>query len=420
MQNKSRLNKVYLLSLGCPRNLWDSEKIAYSLKRKGFILSPSLEDADMAILNTCCFIKEAKEESLDYIETFLDLKKKGSLKKVLIMGCLVRRYRHELIRCFPQIDALLDIYFPFGRVHYRSQFLFRRFYSYLKLAEGCSNLCSYCAIPLIRGSLRSRRLGEIIQEAEFLDKKGIKELILVAQDTTSWGKDLSKEMDLSYLIKRILKKTKIPWIRILYTHPLHIRDSLLELIKREERICKYLDLPFQHVNDRILKLMRRGISKAKIINLIERIREKIPSLFLRTTFIVGFPGEREEEFQELLSFIKKYPFERLGCFIYSPEEKTPASNFKNQIHPKTKERRYRVLMETQRIISSEIQRSLEGKILNILIEERKDSYYIGRSQYDAPDIDGLVYLKGKRRVLGKIVEAKITNSFEYDLEGEII
>ncbi len=416
---KNKKVKVGILSLGCARNLYDSEKFIYRIKRKGFKITP-IQKSDIAILNTCGFIKEAKEESIQAILELIDLKKRKKIKKIILMGCFVKRYGKKLLKYFPQVDALYDIYTPFS-VPKERYFLEDTFYAFLKISEGCSNRCSYCAIPLMRGEYKSRDLKSIVEEAKYLESVGKKELILVSQDTAMWGRDLKEKLDLTYLLKTLLKETKkIRWIRLLYLHPLHVTDSLLDLMRKEERICKYLDIPLQHVNDRILRLMRRNMTKKDIENLIDKIREKVPGIFLRTTFIVGFPSETDSDFGELLEFIKEKKFERVGCFIYSKEEGTLASDFYTQIPHKVKEKRYKILMEIQRDISYRINEGLLNKELEVLIEEKNGSVYIGRSQFSAPLVDGLVFVKGDNIKLGEFYKVKVTQAYEYDLEAEVV
>ncbi|MCM8757910.1 MAG: MiaB/RimO family radical SAM methylthiotransferase [Candidatus Omnitrophica bacterium] len=409
--------KIGVLSLGCPRNLVDTEMILSRLYSKGYSIT-DIDKADIAILNTCAFIKEAKEESIEAILDFISLKKESKIKKLIVYGCLVERYKEKLITLLKDVDAFV------GRISLNHQpkriVLTPSHYAYVKINEGCINNCSFCIIPKIKLPLVSRTPESIIEEIRFLEKKGVKEINLVGQDTTLYGKDLFDSTSLVFLLKKILKETKsIPWIRLLYLYPNRITDELLQIIRKEERICKYIDLPLQHVNNRILKLMNRNITKDKITELIDKIRNTIPTVFIRTTFLVGFPTETDAEFEELLNFIKEFKFERLGTFIYSREEGTVAYNFKPQIHFRKKQTRFNIIMETQKAISEEINRSLLGRTLDVIIDEESDSFYLARTQYDAPEVDGLVFVKKKYPLeKGKLLKVKITDTLEYDLVGD--
>jgi len=414
-----------LISLGCFRNTYDSEVLTYRISQSGYDFLPFQTSSnkqrkkicDLLIINTCGFIDKSKEESLEVIGEAIELKKKNKVKKILVFGCLVNRYGNELKKFFPQIDA-----WNFTE-KFTSNFKKRVFSSsysgFLKICEGCSNKCSFCAIPLIKGNLHSRPLSEILKEVRYLEKKNIKELNIIGQDITSWGKDLGKKENLSFLLKIILKKSKkIDWIRLIYTHPKHFTDSLIELIAENERICKFIDLPIQHINDRILKAMNRRITKKDIVRLIEKIRKKIPNCAIRTSVIVGFPQETEKEFKELLRFIADVKFERLGAFIYSREENTKAYAFSGQVHPSTKKRRFSQIMNLQKNVSTNMGKSLIGKNLKVLIEKKENNLFVGRTQYDAPEVDGLVFVKKDDLNIGDFYDAKIVDSHEYDLIGQ--
>ena len=343
-----------IMSLGCFRNTYDSEIIINRLHRQGYISPPypqlpvgkrsKIEYCDLLVINTCGFIDKAKEESLELIRQAIEAKAKKRIKKIVVFGCLVKRYKKELEKFFPQIDqwqSVIDFNCPFPRQRRLSPF----YLDFLKICEGCSNRCSFCAIPGIKGNLCSKPLEEVLKEAKYLDKKGIKELNIIGQDITSWGKDFKKEQDLTTLLEQILKETKnIRWIRLIYTHPRHLSNSLIELIAQEQRICKYIDLPIQHISDRILRLMNRHTIKKQIINLIRKIRRKIPGCAIRTSVITGFPTETEKEFRELLGFLRDIEFERLGAFVYSREEGTSAYNLSPQVHHSTKKRRFTEVM----------------------------------------------------------------------------
>ncbi|RKY44154.1 MAG: 30S ribosomal protein S12 methylthiotransferase RimO [Candidatus Omnitrophota bacterium] len=407
--------KVGLISLGCPRNKVDSEKILFRLKNKGFkITSP--QASQILIINTCAFIEPAKVESIETIKEALDLKRKGKLSKVIVWGCLVKRYKTLLAKYLKDIDALIGVINWENPQRILSE---PTHLSYLKIAEGCSNLCSYCAIPLIRGTLKSRKPETILEEVRFLDKKGVKELNIVAQDITSWGKDLYKRRDLVWLLEKILTETKnIAWLRLLYTHPKFLTKRLVKLIATEEKICNYLDLPIQHINNRILKLMNRQITKQEIEEKINYLRREIPDIALRTTLIAGFPTEKEEEFLELIEFIKKYKFWHLGAFLYSKEENTKAYKLR-ELPRKLKKKRLRTIMETQQKISYQINKSLVGKIFDVIIDESGIKFSVGRAYFQAYDIDTEIIIP-QRLKRGKFYKVKIIQSYEYDLLGKAL
>jgi len=416
---KTKDKTFSIITLGCFRNTYDSEIIAKGFLNDGFKYIEFKDRVDLLIINTCGFIEDAKKESIEVIREAIDLKKAKRIKKILVYGCLVQRYKKELENYFKDIDNWSGV-LDFNLKFLRRKKLTPKGIEFIKIQEGCINRCSYCAIPVIKGTLKSKPKDEIIKEVKFLDKESTKELNIIGQDITSWGMDLDNTLRFSSLLKDILKVIKnIRWIRLLYTHPRHIDDNLIDLIANEERICKYIDLPIQHINDRILKLMNRNITKKEIISLIERLRKKIKDLAIRTTLIVGFPTETKREFDELVDFVKEIEFERLGAFIYSREEKTKAYNLKPQISKKEKQNRFDIIMSIQREISEKLNKRFIGKELDVFIQEKEDSVYIGRSQYDAYDIDGVVYLKNSNDIikLGDFYKAKIIDSFEYDLLG---
>lgn len=407
----------HLISLGCFRNTYDSQVLAKELSQQGYVWQEDINNIDLVIVNTCGFIEQAKKESIEEIRKIINLKKRGKIKRIFVFGCLVKRYRKELEKAFPQVDIWQEVK-SFSDLALEQKNLGLPFISFLKICEGCLNNCSYCAIPKIKGSLRSKSREEIIKEAKLLKESGIKELNIIGQDITSWGKDFKNKESLADLLKDILKTVKdIPWIRLLYLHPRHITDDLLDIIASQERICKYIDLPLQHINNRILRLMNRNITKEEIIELIEKIRNKIPQAVIKTSFIVGFPTEKEEEFKELLDFVESVKFPRLGAFIYSQEEGTSAYNLKPQIHVSTKKRRLKQLMSLQQDIAFKVNQGFVGKRIPVLVEAKEKDYFIGRSQYDAYEVDGVVFLKKDHLKIGKIYLAKIVDSYGYDLVG---
>lgn len=409
--------KIGVLSLGCPRNLVDSESILSRLNLKGYSIV-DMEEADIGLINTCAFIDDAKTESIDAILDLIDLKKQGRLKKIIVYGCLVQRYKYALRKELSEIDAWV------GRIslnHAKHTFsLTPKQYAYLKICEGCINNCSYCIIPKIKGRFTSMDMDSVLKRVEELNGNKISELNIIGQDITGYGMDLYGKARLVELLKRIIKVAKnIQRLRLLYLYPSRVTDELLELVRQEQKICKYIDLPIQHINDRILRLMHRQTSKKDILSLIDKIRKEIPDAAIRTSLIVGFPTERDEEFKELVEFIQDIRFERLGVFIYSREEGTPAYRLKGQIPEKIKQERLDTIMSLQQRISQEINREFLGKIMDVLIDEKEQDHYLGRSQHDAPEVDGIVYVKSKRTLKpGDFIKVKIIDTLEYDLVGE--
>ena len=456
---------VGFISLGCSKNLIDTEITIGKFKEHNYNIVNDEEKADILIINTCGFIDSAKEEAINTILEMAEYKEKRC-KYLIVMGCLVQRYGEELKKLLPEVDLFikLDEYdilwdkiedlIKRGIVEKfrtkkttkiseikpmpmftKEEFLGRTIstgenYAYLKIGEGCSNKCTYCAIPYIRGPFVSRKKEDIIEEANELAKKGIKELIIIAQDTTKYGIDLYGKTCLSELLEEISKIEGIKWIRFLYSYPEGITDELIEEVSKNPKIVKYFDIPIQHISDTVLKRMNRKTSKKEIINLISKIREKIPGVVLRTSLIVGFPGETKKDFEELLEFVKWAKFDKLGVFKYSKEEGTPAEKLPEQIHGNTKTSRYNKIMKEQQKVSKEILEKKIGKTYEILVENISfdEKYYIGRTSIDAPDIDGLVYIeneknlnkKEEKEILGKFVKCKIVDVNSYDLIGKII
>lgn len=412
-------NKVGILSLGCPRNLVDSENILGRLSFKGYKIV-DMNKADIGIINTCAFIEDAKKESIEAILDLVNLKKQGRLKKIIVYGCLAQRYKEELSKDIPEVDAFV------GKIslnhELKSFSITPRHYAYLKICEGCINNCSYCIIPKIKGKFNSLEMKALLKKTEMYNKKGISELNIIGQDITGYGKDIYGGFELSRLIEEISKKAaKIDWIRLLYLNPKRIDSELLNVIKNDPKVCKYIDVPFQHINNRILKLMNRSITEKEIYSLIEKIRKTIPSVALRTSLIVGFPSETDKEFKELYAFVKEMQFERLGVFSYSREEGTPAYDFKAQVTKKTKEDRFNAIMLLQQQVSRENNLRFLGSIMDVLIEEKEAGSYLGRSQYDAPEVDGMVYVNSKKTLKpGDFARVRITDTLEYDLVGELI
>ncbi|MCX5700881.1 MAG: MiaB/RimO family radical SAM methylthiotransferase [Candidatus Omnitrophica bacterium] len=411
--------RIGVLSLGCPRNLVDSEVLLNRLNLKGYDIV-DIDKADVVLVNTCAFIDDAKKESIDAILDLAALKKEGKLKKIIVYGCLAQRYKDKLSKELPEIDAFV------GRIALDKTperfAITSKHYAYLKICEGCLNLCSYCIIPKIKGKFSSLSADAILNKTAEFNKNRISELNIIGQDISGYGFDLGDKEGLKGLLSKIVKKAdNIHWIRLLYLNPSRISDDLLKLIRDESKICKYIDLPIQHINERILKLMNRNTSKKEIINTINRVRKIIPQVALRTAVIAGFPSETDSEFKELLNFIKQTEFERLGAFSYSREEGTVAYSLKNQLSEKTKRERLDLIMSTQQEVSTQVNSRLLGKVLEVLIDEEDNGKYLGRSEYDAPEVDGSIFInKPKKKIkVGDFVKAKIVDTLEYDLVGEV-
>ncbi len=427
--------KVFLLSLGCPKNLVDSENLLRKLGEKGISYTTAPGESDILVVNTCGFIEEAKRESVEEILRIAGEKKKGKGKKLLVYGCLAKRFGRELRDEIPEIDELWGVGEEDEIIRYcesavgprtvceagpsLTRQLMDKPYAYLKIAEGCDRGCSYCAIPGIRGAFKSRDEGEIVEEAEDLLRAGVKELILVAQDITSYGKDAGGR-GLSGLVRKVASLKGDFWIRLLYLYPTSIDDNLLETIAGEKKVCKYIDMPLQHSEGRILKLMGRGGSRAYFEKLIQRVRSIIPDVAIRTTFIVGFPQESEEENEKLVSFVRRMKFDRLGAFTYSREEDTRAFSLKGQVPKRTRQQRYERLMEAQSTISLSKNMALVGKTFRALVDEVDEGVAIARLYSQAPEIDGVVFIGDEGTKKGSFVKVKITEAFDYDLKGEIV
>ena len=425
-------NKISVITLGCSKNTVDSERLMNQLKLNHIELTKNLEEADALIINTCGFIEAAKEESINTILEAVELKKEGKLKKVVVMGCLSERYAKELRNEIPEVDSF------FGTEAYES--VLREFggnlkyeligerllttpkhFAYLKISEGCDHPCSFCAIPLMRGKHKSRQMEDLIKEAQFLSAQGVKELILIGQDTTDYGKDLYGKRNISELVNKLSLIDGIEWIRIMYAYPSHFPEDLIETISSNPKVCKYIDLPLQHISDNVLKSMRRGITKKRTIELIGKLRNKIPDLTLRTTFIVGYPEETEKDFEELCNFVQDIKFERFGVFTYSMEENTASYKLGDPIPSEIKEERKAILMEIQKEISLNKNKEMIGKELKVIIDEKENKFYVARTERDAPEVDGEVYIqKSKNHIqIGKFYSAEIYDCNEYDLFGKL-
>ena len=437
---------ILFISLGCDKNLSDSEEMLGLLTERGHNIVNSEEEADAIVINTCCFIHDAKEESVETILEMAEYKKAGSLKALIVTGCMAQRYKEEIIQEIPEVDAVLgttsyvDIVKALDEVLKGKSFQeFRDInelpavsasrvlttgghFGYLKIAEGCDKHCTYCIIPSLRGRFRSSPEERLIQQAEYMASQGVKELILVAQETTVYGTDIYGKKTLHLLLKKLCGIKGIRWIRVLYCYPEEIYDELIQVMKEEKKICHYLDLPIQHASDRILKRMGRRTSKEQLVEIIGKLRREIPDIILRTTLITGFPGETEEDHQELMEFVDEMEFDRLGVFTYSAEEGTPAASMDGQIPEELKEARRDELMELQQEISLEKGNERIGQELLVMIEGKVsgESAYIGRTYGDAPNVDGYLFVQtGELLMTGDFAKVRVTGAMEYDLIGEL-
>ena len=441
------MTKVAFISLGCSKNLVDTEVMLHNLHKACFEVTFEPEEAEIIVINTCGFIESAKQEAIDNILDAAELKQWGKCKHLIATGCLVERYREEVMNELPELDALVGVgslediaeacravmrgekYTSFkdkntsplggGRILTTAPHT-----AYLKIAEGCDNRCTYCAIPLIRGKLRSRTIEDIVHEARELDRAGVKELNLIAQDTTRYGLDIYGEYKLAALVKEITKSTSIPWIRLLYCYPDKITDELIEEFNTNSRLVNYMDIPVQHISDTVLKRMNRHGGKSLIIDAIARLRKSVPDITLRTTAMVGFPGETDEDFVELCEFVKETRFDRFGAFTYSPEEDTEAAMMPDQIDEQVKQNRYDILMQTQLTVAEELNAAKIGKEITVITDgyDAVAEIYFGRSEADAPDVDGKVYFRAEKGkyTFGDFVKVKITEALDYDLIGDDI
>lgn len=447
--------KVGFISLGCPKNQLDTEVMLHEVVEAGYEITPEDIDADIIIINTCAFIESAKKEAIDNILDVAWLKENRSLKGIIVTGCLAERYREQIFEEMPEVDALLGV----GGIHHivdavravEKQIESRQacsaaekyrcfddknavalggdrvlttpeFAAYLKIAEGCDNRCAYCAIPSIRGGFRSRPMEDLVAEAKDLDALGVKELTVIAQDITRYGKDLYGHYALAELLRKITEATSIPWIRLLYCYPDKVTDELVAEIRDNPRILKYIDLPLQHISDHMLKAMNRHGDSAMIRDVVAKLRREVPGIVIRTTFMVGFPGETEEDFEQLAAFMKETRFDRAGVFTYSREEGTPAYDFPDQIDEQVKQDRMDILMREQMVINTELNQSKVGSVITVLCEDYDpvNEAYFGRSAADAPDIDGKVFFRwrGKGRIApGSMVKVKVREVVDYDLYG---
>lgn len=438
--------KIGMISLGCPKNQVDSEHMLALMDAEGWEIVDYVDGCDAVIVNTCGFIDDAKKEAIENILDMVELKKEGVISKIIVTGCLAQRYKDEIVKEIPEVDAVIGIgangdiiktveevmsgvdtienYPPQCDLPLEGQRILTtpQYWAYLKIGEGCSNRCTYCTIPSIRGNMRSRSMENVIDEAKQLAESGVKELILIAQDTTSYGLDLYGELKLPELLNELCKIDSIEWIRLLYCYPDRITDELIKTMKNQEKVVNYIDLPLQHADDKILKAMNRRGDQALIRNVISKLRTEIPDVVIRTTFIVGFPGEGEEEFETLAEFVNEIEFDRLGVFTFSPQEGTPAFDMEDQVDEDIKTRRGEVIMQDQYSIMEEKNNEKIGKTYRVVVEDY-DGYsdsYTGRTYMDAPEIDGLVkFTSHKDLDIGDFVDVEIFDVEDYDLIGEV-
>lgn len=434
--------KVGMISLGCPKNQVDGEALLAKLAQAGYQIVNEIENSDVMIVNTCGFIEDAKREAIDAILEVAQYKEAGLISAIVVTGCLAERYQDEILKEMPEVDAVIGIgansdivkvcdkalcgiktsnfpnkcYLPLDGERMLST---PPHWAYLKIAEGCDNRCAYCAIPRIRGDFRSRTIESVVDEAKSLVNRGVKEIILVAQDTTKYGQDLYGEYSLDKLLKELVKIDGLEWIRLFYCYPQRITDSLIDVIANEDKVCKYIDIPLQHSDATVLKNMNRVGDGNDYRVLLNKMREAIPGLALRTTFMVGFPGETDKQFENLCEFVKDIKFDKMGCFTFSPEEDTPAFDMKNQIDEDVKKRRQEVLMNVQFFITKASNKSRVGNIYKVIVDSFADGKYTGRSYMDSPEIDsGIIFTSNKKLNIGDFVDVKITDFDGYDLIGE--
>ena len=428
--------KVDLITLGCSKNLVDSEQLMGRLELNGYDVEhdPKVADGEIAIINTCGFIQDAKKESIDTILEFAERRKSGELKKLIVMGCLSQRYKKELEKEIPEVDKFygkfdfMDVMKYLGRdTEYNSKMGVNRrittpkHYAYVKVSEGCNRMCSYCAIPLITGRYKSRDMQEIVDEVEFLVSQGVKEFQIIAQDLSYYGEDKYGENKLAELVRRLSDVNGVEWLRLHYAYPAGFPDELLNVMRERENVCKYLDIALQHISDNMLVKMRRHITKAETLDLLAKIRSEVPGIHIRTTLMVGHPGETSDDFDELVDFVKTQRFERMGAFTYSDEDGTYSNvHYNDDVPPEVKDKRLDKIMDLQSFISEEINANKVGKVLKTIIDRKEGDFYVGRTQFDSPEVDPEVLVKSDAKlVAGNFYDVKITGAETYDLYGEI-
>lgn len=430
-----RKNKVDIITLGCSKNLVDSEQLMRQFVANGYTVEhdPHKINGEIVVVNTCGFIGDAQEESIQMILDLGEQKKQGRIGKLFVMGCLSERFMQELVSELPEVDRFYgkfnwkELITDLGKSYYQDLATDRvlttpRHYAFVKIGEGCNRTCSYCSIPIITGAYKSRQMEEIVEEVRQLTLKGVKEFQFIAQDLTYYGLDLYRRTALPELVERVSDLPGVEWIRLHYGYPSHFPYELLPVMRERENVCKYMDIALQHISDRMLGLMRRPITKAETYELIRRMREEVPGIHLRTTLMVGHPGETEEDFAELLDFVKQVRFERMGAFAYSHEAGTYAyTHYQDEIDPEVKQDRLDALMRAQEHVSAELNAAKEGQIFKTIIDREEEDYYVGRTQFDSPEVDPeMLIVKDKPLEMGSFYNVRVTGSEDYDLYGEVV
>jgi len=428
-------NKVNVITLGCSKNLVDSEVLMGQLRANKIEVEHKdvIDDANIVIVNTCGFIENAKQQSIDTILRCVEAKENGHIEKVIVAGCLSERYKEDLMKEMPQVDAWfgtrdLPALLKTLKADYKHELIGERLlttpshYAYLKISEGCDRPCSFCAIPIMRGKHVSIPMEQLVEQAKHLVKNGTKEIILIAQDLTYYGLDIYKKRNLAQLLEKLSDIDGLDWIRLHYAYPSGFPMEVLDVMQKRKNICKYLDIPLQHISDVMLTSMRRGITKAKTVELVNKIREKVPGIAIRTTLICGYPGETQKDHEEMLEWVKESKFERLGVFAYSHEENTHAYLLQDDVSPAVKKKRVEAVMKLQQKISIELNKKMVGKEFKVLFDRKEGNYFIGRTQFDSPDVDNLVFVDAKKNYVrvGDFANVKITKAKEYDLIGDVV
>lgn len=428
-------NKVNVITLGCSKNLVDSEVLMGQLRANKIEVEHKdvIDDANIVIVNTCGFIENAKQQSIDTILRCVEAKENGHIEKVIVAGCLSERYKEDLMKEMPQVDAWfgtrdLPALLKTLKADYKHELIGERLlttpshYAYLKISEGCDRPCSFCAIPIMRGKHVSIPMEQLVEQAKHLVKNGTKEIILIAQDLTYYGLDIYKKRNLAQLLEKLSDIDGLDWIRLHYAYPSGFPMEVLDVMQKRKNICKYLDIPLQHISDVMLTSMRRGITKAKTVELVNKIREKVPGIAIRTTLICGYPGETQKDHEEMLEWVKESKFERLGVFAYSHEENTHAYLLQDDVSPAVKKKRVEAVMKLQQKISIELNKKMVGKEFKVLFDRKEGNYFIGRTQFDSPDVDNLVFVDAKKSYVrvGDFANVKITKAKEYDLIGDVV
>lgn len=433
--NLNKYNRINIITLGCAKNIYDSEVLMTQLKANSVqvVHEDEIKDGDIVIVNTCGFINAAKQESINNILELVELKKVGKVSELFVIGCLSERYKTQLIKEIPEVDVFYGLdYLPgilkkFNLKHKKDLIGERilstpKHYAYLKISDGCNHKCSFCSIPLIKGKYISKPIEEVCFEVEKLSEKGVKELIIIAQDTTFYGLDIYGQRKLVVLLDKLSNINGIDWIRLQYAYPVNYLFDVLDVIKRKANICNYLDIPFQHISDNMLKLMKRGITKSKTLDIIENIRKEVPEIAIRTTLIVGHPKETAKDFEELVNFVKDVRFDRLGVFAYSHEEGTHSYNYKDDVPSKVKEERVEIIMNLQKEISLSLNSAKINKEYKVIVDRKESDHYVGRTEFDTPEVDNevLIYSGEKEISTGKFYQVRIKDATEYDLIAELI